>query len=56
MKAIRIVEFGGPEVLNLVETDKPKPAADEILVKLYASGVNLVDWVIRNGANDNLRP
>ncbi|GAB2583258.1 NADP-dependent oxidoreductase [Spirosoma areae] len=56
MKAVRIYEFGGPEVMNVEEIERPVPAADEILVKVYASGVNPVDWVIRNGANDNLRP
>ncbi len=56
MKAVRIHQFGGPEVLNVEEIERPVPAPDEILVKVYASGVNPVDWVIRNGANDNLRP
>ncbi|MDQ2718268.1 MAG: NADP-dependent oxidoreductase [Bacteroidota bacterium] len=56
MKAIRINEFGGPDVMKLEEIECPVPAADEILVKVFASGVNPVDWVIRNGANDNLRP
>jgi NADPH:quinone reductase-like Zn-dependent oxidoreductase len=56
MKAVRIHEFGGPEVMKIEEVERPAPAADEILVKVYASGVNPVDWVIRNGANDNLRP
>ncbi|MEX8546619.1 MAG: NADP-dependent oxidoreductase [Mucilaginibacter sp.] len=56
MKAIRIHEFGGPEVMKLEEVERPVPAADEILVKVFASGVNPVDWVIRNGANENLRP
>lgn len=56
MKAVRIHQFGGPEVMKLEEIDRPVPAPDEILVKVYASGVNPVDWVIRNGANDNLRP
>ena len=55
MKAIRIHEFGGPEVMKLEETERPVPAADEILVKVYASGVNPADWVIRNGGNDFLR-
>lgn len=56
MKAIRIHEFGGAEVMKLEDTERPVPASDEILVKVYASGVNPVDWVIRNGANDVLRP
>jgi len=56
MKAIRINEFGGPEVLKLEEIERPVPAADEILVRVYASGVNPTDWVIRSGGNDFLRP
>lgn len=56
MKAIRIHEFGGPEVMKLEEIERPVPARDEILVKVFASGVNPADWVIRNGGNDFLRP
>lgn len=56
MKAIRIHAFGGPEVLQLEEVARPVPAADEILVQVYASGVNPVDWVVREGGNDALRP
>ncbi|MGY3055600.1 NADPH:quinone reductase-like Zn-dependent oxidoreductase [Pedobacter sp. UYEF25] len=55
MKAIRINEFGGPEVLKMEEVERPVPAGDEILVKLYASGVNPVEWVIRSGGNESLR-
>lgn len=51
MKAVRIHAFGGPEVLQLTEVARPVPAPDEILIKLYASGVNPVDWVIREGSN-----
>ncbi|MDQ2752533.1 MAG: NADP-dependent oxidoreductase [Bacteroidota bacterium] len=56
MKAIRIHEFGGPEVMKLEEIERPIPAPDEILLKVFASGVNPADWVIRNGGNDFLRP
>ena len=55
MKAIRINEFGGEGVLKIQEIERPVPAADEILVKVYASGVNPVDWVVRKGGNDALR-
>ncbi len=55
MKAVRIHAFGGPEVLQLEDVARPVPAADEILIKLYASGVNPVDWVVREGGNDALR-
>jgi NADPH:quinone reductase-like Zn-dependent oxidoreductase len=56
MKAVRIHAFGGPKVLRIEEVARPVPAADEILVKVYASGVNPVDWVVREGGNDVLRP
>ena len=55
MKAIRIHAFGGPEVLQLEDVARPVPAADEILLQVYASGVNPVDWVVREGGNDALR-
>lgn len=56
MKAVRIHEFGGPEVLKIEDIARPVPAPDEILVRVYASGVNPVDWGIREGGNDVLRP
>lgn len=56
MKAVRIHAFGGPEVMRLEDVARPVPAADEILVKVYASGVNPTDWGIRQGGNDFLRP
>lgn len=49
MKAVRIHSFGGPEVLQLEEAPRPMPTADEVLIKVYASGVNPVDWKIRKG-------
>ncbi len=55
MKAVRIHAFGGPEVLHLEDIARPVPAADEILIAVYASGVNPVDWVVREGGNDALR-
>jgi NADPH:quinone reductase-like Zn-dependent oxidoreductase len=49
MKAIRIDHFGGPDVMEVREVHKPKPAADEVLVKAMAVGVNPVDYKIREG-------
>lgn len=49
MKAIQIHEFGGPEVLKYEEVTVPSPADDEVLIKIYASGVNPIDWKIRAG-------
>lgn len=56
MKAIRIHEFGGPEVLRIEDVPIPEPAKDEVLIKVYASGVNPVDWKIRNGARKQKFP
>ena len=42
MKAIVYTEYGGPEVLQIREMDKPTPAEDEVLVKIHA--VSLNDW------------
>lgn len=56
MKAIIINEFGGPEVMKIAEVERPVPKADEILVKMYASGVNPADYVVRQGGNEILKP
>jgi NADPH:quinone reductase-like Zn-dependent oxidoreductase len=56
MRAIVIHEFGGPEVLKLEDVPRPTPAADEVLIKVYATGVNPVDWKIREGARKEKFP
>jgi NADPH:quinone reductase len=50
MKAIRVHEFGGPEVLKLEEVPTPKPAAGQVLVRIHAAGVNPYDTYMRAGA------
>ncbi len=49
MKAIRIHEFGNADVLKLEDIPVPTPAADEVLIKVYATSVNPIDWKMRNG-------
>jgi NADPH2:quinone reductase len=49
MKVIRVQEFGGPEVLKLQEAPTPKPGPGEVLVRVYAAGVNPYDTYMRNG-------
>ena len=49
MKAIRIEQYGGPEVLQLRETPTPHPSEGQALVRLEASGVNFIDVYHRTG-------
>jgi len=49
MKAIRVREFGGPEVLRLEDAPDLIPSADQVLVRIRAAGVNPVDAYIRTG-------
>ena len=47
MKAVRIHEYGGPEVLVYEEVPKPEPGPAQILVKVAAATVNPVDVAVR---------
>jgi len=47
--AIQIDRYGGPEVLELRQIDKPTPGPDELLIKLAWSGVNFMDIHTRQG-------
>src|SRR5689334_18708017 len=49
MKAIRIHNYGGPEVLKYEDAPRPKPQAGEVLVRVHATGVNPIDWKVREG-------
>jgi NADPH2:quinone reductase len=49
MKAIRVHQPGGPEVLKLEEVGTPKPSAGEVLVRIHAAGVNPYDTYMRAG-------
>lgn len=49
MKAVRIHEFGPPEVLSLEEVPEPKPGSGEVLVQVSAAGVGPWDALIRSG-------
>lgn len=44
MKAITYTCYGSPDVLEYSDVAKPVPAADEVLVKVRAAGVNPYDW------------
>jgi NADPH:quinone reductase-like Zn-dependent oxidoreductase len=49
MRAIRQQAFGGPEVLEVTEVERPVPLPTEVLVRVRAAGVNPVEAVIRSG-------
>jgi len=49
MKAIRIHNYGGPEVLHYEDAPRPEPQAGEVLVRIHAAGVNPIDWKVREG-------
>jgi len=49
MKAIVITQPGAPEVLQIRERETPRPAGSEVLIKVYAAGVNRPDVFQRKG-------
>jgi NADPH:quinone reductase len=49
MKAIQVMQPGGPEALQVVELPDPQPKPNEVIVKLAASGVNFIDIYQREG-------
>lgn len=49
MKAVRIHEYGGPDVLSLDEIEPPQPQPDQLLVRVKAAAVNAFDVTVREG-------
>ena len=49
MKAAQITSFGAPDVLRVVEIDRPAPGAGEVLVRVEAASVNGHDTIVRAG-------
>jgi len=56
MKAVRVHEFGGPEVLRYEEVPIPEPGPGEVRIRIEASGVNFVDTYQRTGAYKGALP
>jgi NADPH2:quinone reductase len=49
MKAIRVKEFGPPEVMTLEEVANLEPGPNQVLVRVAAAGINPVETYIRSG-------
>ncbi|GGX10423.1 oxidoreductase [Streptomyces malachitofuscus] len=49
MKKVSFAEFGGPDVLRLIDAEEPHAGPGRIRVAVRAAGVNPVDWRIRTG-------
>lgn len=56
MKAVRIHEDGGPEVLRYEEVADPEPGPGEVLVSLRAAGLNHLDVWVRKGLPSAPKP
>ena len=56
MKAVRLHEFGSPDVLTYENTPRPEPLDDEMLVRVRAASVNPVDCRIRRGSMTPMLP
>lgn len=55
MKAIQIHQYGDVNTLQLEDIALPVCAADEILIKIVASGINAIDWKTRSGFMAQIR-
>jgi NADPH:quinone reductase-like Zn-dependent oxidoreductase len=56
MKAVRIHDYGGPEVLRYEDAAEPPIDPGDVLVRVHATSVNPIDWKIRQGQlRDHLR-
>ncbi len=56
MRAVLIHETGGPDVLHYEQTERPEPAAEEVLIEVRAASVNPIDWKIRRGLRETQLP
>src|SRR5919204_2085653 len=56
MKAARFSQFGGPEVLEIVDLPNPHPGPGEVRIAVRRAGVNASDWKKRKGLMDQELP
>ncbi|MFR9729435.1 NADP-dependent oxidoreductase [Saccharopolyspora sp. MS10] len=56
MRKVSFAEFGGPDVLHLVDAEEPHAGPGQVRIAVRAAGVNPVDWRIREGQFQQARP
>ena len=56
LRAVRFSQFGGPEVLEIVDLPDPHPGPGQVRVAVRAAGVNPSDWKKRKGLMDRGLP
>ncbi|MFB6878801.1 NADP-dependent oxidoreductase [Streptomyces sp. NPDC056323] len=55
-RAVEFSEYGGPEVLRVVDREVPRPGPGQVLVEVRAAAVNPLDWQLRSGAVAEMMP
>jgi len=55
-RALRMNAYGGPEVVHIEQIDTPKAGPGEVTVRVYAAGINGLDWKIRDGLLQSVMP
>lgn len=56
MKRVSFAEFGGPDVLRLLDAEEPHAGPGQVRIAVRAAGVNPVDWRIREGQFQKAHP
>jgi alcohol dehydrogenase len=56
VKAARIHNYGGAKAVRVEGTTVPEPQSGEVLVRVHAAGVNSIDWKIRAGCLQQMKP
>lgn len=56
MKTVQFNEYGGPEVLAVVDVDEPHAGSGQVRIAVRAAGVNALDWKVRQGYMKDMMP
>lgn len=56
MRAALINQYGGPEVIQVTDIDRPNPKSDQVLVEVHAASINPFDFKLRQGYMKNMIP